>query len=171
MFLQTRLLVGRHLAYSVEGATEEEEKWFVTLIRFTPRYPRGRATALLNWQCSAIEVAADEQPVLVLLLLVALSESIREMRGVNRLKPFKRVALPLMDESVQWDSIVACKCSLDKGKSKQVKDEKERPEAADIFCSEDNMNYWWNVGKCKKEIGAGNCGAGACGTSVQPIFI
>jgi len=48
---------GRHLEYEVEpGAQAVEELSYVTVIRFTPDAPKGKATALLSWRGAAVEV-------------------------------------------------------------------------------------------------------------------
>lgn len=50
---------GRRLDYQVNGATPEEEAGFVTLVRFTPDTPSGKATALFNTSSGALEVHVD----------------------------------------------------------------------------------------------------------------
>lgn len=63
-----------------DGAYEVEEEEFVTLIRFTPDNPDGRATALLNWRLLVVEFLPEEDAVLVLLLCVAILRSVSEMK-------------------------------------------------------------------------------------------
>lgn len=50
------MVSGRRLDYQVNGATPEEEAGFVTLVRFTPDAPSGKATALFNTSSGALEV-------------------------------------------------------------------------------------------------------------------
>jgi hypothetical protein len=54
---QIRLECGRKLEYEVNGAPDEDEEGFVTLIRYDPiDAPFGRAAALFNWRTGAMEV-------------------------------------------------------------------------------------------------------------------
>lgn len=55
-FLQVTLASGRRLDYQVNGATLEEEAGFVTLVRYSPDTPSGKATALFNTSSGALEV-------------------------------------------------------------------------------------------------------------------
>lgn len=48
---------GRKLDYQVNGATPEEEAGFVTLIRYMPGTPLGKATAVFNTRSGAMEVS------------------------------------------------------------------------------------------------------------------
>ncbi|KAG0504602.1 hypothetical protein KC19_N016200 [Ceratodon purpureus] len=75
-----RLINGRKLQYAVDGATPEQEG-FVTLVRYNAQAPQGRATALFNWQVSAMEVHPEEDVVLVLLLCIATMRSIADFGG------------------------------------------------------------------------------------------
>ena len=50
------LLFGRWLQYRVVDSPPEEERGFVTVVRYTPECPTGKATALYNWKSGAIEV-------------------------------------------------------------------------------------------------------------------
>ena len=55
--IQISLECGRKLEYEVKGASEKDERGFVTLIRYdTADVPFGRATALFNWRTGAMEV-------------------------------------------------------------------------------------------------------------------
>lgn len=80
---QARLVNGRNLQYEVAGATSEEEDGFVTLIRYSPQSPQGRATALFNFKISVMEVAPEEDVLLVLLLCTATLRSIADFGGVS----------------------------------------------------------------------------------------
>ena len=64
----------------MDGATPEQEG-FVTLVRYNAQAPQGRATALFNWQVSAMEVHPEEDVVLVLLLCIATMRSIADFGG------------------------------------------------------------------------------------------
>lgn len=50
------LVSGRWLQYQVRDSPAEEERGFVTLVRYTPECPTGKATALFNWKSGAMEV-------------------------------------------------------------------------------------------------------------------
>lgn len=78
-----RLVNGRKLQYEVAGATSEEEDGFVTLIRYTPQSPQGRATALFNFKISVMEVVPEEDVLLVLLLCTATLRSIADFGGLT----------------------------------------------------------------------------------------
>ena len=55
--IQISLECGRKLEYEVKGASEKDERGFVTLIRYDAiDAPFGRATALFNWRTGAMEV-------------------------------------------------------------------------------------------------------------------
>ncbi|KAL3684840.1 hypothetical protein R1sor_002862 [Riccia sorocarpa] len=69
------LLRGRKLQYEVKSGTEEEEKYFVTLVRYRAANPLGAATALFNWKYGVYELSPEEDVVLVLLLSFAIKMS------------------------------------------------------------------------------------------------
>ena len=55
--IQISVQCGRKLQYEVKGASEKDERGFVTLIRYdNSGAPFGRATALFNWRTGAMEV-------------------------------------------------------------------------------------------------------------------
>ena len=55
--IQISVQCGRKLEYEVKGASEKDERGFVTLIRYDNiDAPFGRATALFNWRTGAMEV-------------------------------------------------------------------------------------------------------------------
>ncbi|XP_043711358.1 uncharacterized protein LOC122660208 [Telopea speciosissima] len=56
----------------------EEEEGFVTVVRFTPENPNGRATALLNWKLLVVELLPEEDAVMLLLLCIAILWSVSE---------------------------------------------------------------------------------------------
>lgn len=78
-----RLVNGRKLQYEVPGTTSEEEDGFVTLIRYSPQNPHGRATALFNFKMSAMEIVPQEDVLLVLLLCTATLRSIADFGGLT----------------------------------------------------------------------------------------
>ncbi|KAK7269386.1 hypothetical protein RIF29_22112 [Crotalaria pallida] len=59
---------------------EEDEEGFLTLVRFTEDDPDGKATALLNWKLSIVEVLPEEDAVLMLLLCISILKSVSEMK-------------------------------------------------------------------------------------------
>lgn len=65
-FWQVALVPGKRLDYQVNGSTEEEEAGFVTLVRYTPDAPAGKATALFNTSSGAMEVRIDIGVCLIL---------------------------------------------------------------------------------------------------------
>ncbi|KAL4202344.1 hypothetical protein AMTRI_Chr02g263280 [Amborella trichopoda] len=75
-----RLMNGRKLHYEVQGAKPEEEEGFLTMARFTPDSPNGKATALMNWKLFAMEVLPEEDAVLVLLICTAMVQTMCEAR-------------------------------------------------------------------------------------------
>ncbi|CAM6085943.1 unnamed protein product [Calypogeia fissa] len=77
---QMRLLGGRWLDYEVAGGKDRNEIKYLTLIRYTPDAPMGKATALINWQTASIEVKPEEDVVLVLLIANAISTSLVNMQ-------------------------------------------------------------------------------------------
>ena len=50
------LVSGRWMQYQVRDSPAEEERGFVTVVRYTPECPTGKATALYNWKSGAMEV-------------------------------------------------------------------------------------------------------------------
>lgn len=148
-----RLLLGRHLQYLVPGSSQTEEQGFVTLIRYTPLYPNGKAMGLFNWRTATLEASPEENPLLLLLLSITFTESLHEMEEVNRAKPYRRVRLPLRDSSRHWDAISGRQAYVSK---------------SDDFkfgsFEKDNIR-WWNLGTQARSPGAGGCGGGACGPS------
>jgi len=54
------LVSGRWLQYQVRDGPPEEERGFVTVVRYTPECPTGKATALFNWKSAAMEVFCQQ---------------------------------------------------------------------------------------------------------------
>jgi len=77
-----RLLRGRKLQYQLknDGAakTPDEEEHYITLVRYSPEHPDGKATALLNWKLLAVEFLPEEDAVLTLLLCIAIARTVSE---------------------------------------------------------------------------------------------
>ncbi|KAF9604023.1 hypothetical protein IFM89_001383 [Coptis chinensis] len=84
-----RLLKGRKMQYQVMNKVSckpgdkqaEEEDAFVTLVRYTPGNPNGRATALMNWRLLVVEFLPEEDAVMVLLICMAILRTVTEMVG------------------------------------------------------------------------------------------
>lgn len=77
------MLKGRKLQYQVKSeslgkATDEDEEHYITLVRYSPEHPDGKATALLNWKVLAVEFLPEEDAVLILLLCMAIAQTISE---------------------------------------------------------------------------------------------
>ncbi|GLJ07471.1 hypothetical protein SUGI_0067860 [Cryptomeria japonica] len=72
---------GRRLQYQVEEGSNNDDMSFVTIVRFFPNAPLGRATALFNWRTGEIEVSEEENVVLVILLMATIGVSIYDMMG------------------------------------------------------------------------------------------
>ncbi|KAK2965867.1 hypothetical protein RJ640_024709, partial [Escallonia rubra] len=84
-----RLLKGRQIECGTEvkesrhvndETEEEEEDGFVTLVRYSEENPTGKATALLNWKLSVVELLPEEDAVFVLLLCMSILRSVSEIR-------------------------------------------------------------------------------------------
>lgn len=54
------LVSGRWLQYQVRDSRPEEERGFVTVVRYTPECPTGKATALFNWKSAVMEVLTNK---------------------------------------------------------------------------------------------------------------
>uniref|UniRef100_A0A7I4FBT1 GRPD C-terminal domain-containing protein n=1 Tax=Physcomitrium patens TaxID=3218 RepID=A0A7I4FBT1_PHYPA len=78
-----RLVNGRKQQYEVPGASPQDEEGFITLIRYGPHTPQGKATALFSFKVSAMEVLPEEDVVLVLLLCTATMRSIADFGGLS----------------------------------------------------------------------------------------
>ncbi|XP_039114218.1 uncharacterized protein LOC120249688 [Dioscorea cayenensis subsp. rotundata] len=105
------LHIGRKLQYqmkeqrSIDETNEEEH--YVTLIRFSPENPEGKATALINWKLFAMEFLPEEDAVIVLLLCVAIVRTMSEVKqedagGLLARRRVREVKTGLRD----WGSIM-----------------------------------------------------------------
>lgn len=107
-----RLVNGRKLQYEVPGASSEEEDGFVTLIRYSPESPQGKATALFNFKVSMMEVVPEEDVLLVLLLCTATLRSIADFGGLTtgnvHTRKRARESQPGLKD---WDAVVQENCS------------------------------------------------------------
>lgn len=83
------LVCGRWLQYQVRDAPAEEERGFVTVVRYTPECPTGKATALFNWKSAAMEVTPGENAILILLLMTVTALSVHDLLGTMSTKPTK----------------------------------------------------------------------------------
>jgi hypothetical protein len=102
-----RLVNGRKQQYEVPGAPPAEDEGFVTLIRYGPHTPQGKATALFNFKVSAMEVAPEEDVVLVLLLCTATMRSIADFGGLSAGNEYtRRRTKELTPGSKDWGSVV-----------------------------------------------------------------
>lgn len=63
-----------------EKEIEEEEDYFLTVVRLTEEKPDGKATALINWKLLVVEVSPEEDAVLMLLLCISILRSVSEMK-------------------------------------------------------------------------------------------
>lgn len=63
-----------------EKEIEEEEDYFLTVVRLTEEKPDGKATALINWRLLVVEVSPEEDAVLMLLLCISILRSVSEMK-------------------------------------------------------------------------------------------
>ncbi|KAK3041923.1 hypothetical protein RJ639_002231 [Escallonia herrerae] len=111
-----RLLKGRQMEYGTEvkesrhvndDTEEEEEDGFVTLVRYSEENSTGKATALLNWKLSVVELQPEEDAVFVLLLCMTILRSVSEIRkedvGNLLLRRRQKEAKP---GSRDWGSVI-----------------------------------------------------------------
>lgn len=105
--MQARLVNGRKQQYEVPGASPQEDEGFVTLIRYGPHTPQGKATALFNFKISAMEVVPEEDVVLVLLLCTATMRSIADFGGLSAGNEYtRRRSKENHPGSKDWGSVV-----------------------------------------------------------------
>ncbi|OAY81355.1 Glycine-rich domain-containing protein 2 [Ananas comosus] len=75
-----KLLRGRRLQYQVKKfIRDEDEDQYFTLVRASESQ-EGKATALLNWKLLAVEFSPEEDAVLVLLICMAITRTLTEIR-------------------------------------------------------------------------------------------
>lgn len=92
---------------AVENDEDGEDEGFVTLVRFTDDYPKGKATALVNWKLLVVEVLPEEDVVFVLLICISILRSVSRMGkedigGLLIRRRLKEAKLGVRD----WGSVV-----------------------------------------------------------------
>ncbi|CAM0881186.1 unnamed protein product [Alopecurus aequalis] len=108
---EARLLVGRRLSYSINkdstSNNHNEEEQYITLLRTSPDHPDGRATVLLNWKLLAVEFLPQEDAVFVLLLCMAITRTMTEIRreDVAGLLVRRRIREPQVGQR-DWGSVM-----------------------------------------------------------------
>uniref|UniRef100_A0ACD5X8N6 Uncharacterized protein n=1 Tax=Avena sativa TaxID=4498 RepID=A0ACD5X8N6_AVESA len=108
---EARLLIGRRLSYTIDkdGASKNhnEEEQYITLVRTSPDHPDGRATVLLNWKLLAVEFLPKEDAVFVLLLCMAITRTMTEIRreDVAGLLVRRRIREPHVGQR-DWGSVM-----------------------------------------------------------------
>ncbi|XP_047047917.1 glycine-rich domain-containing protein 2 isoform X2 [Lolium rigidum] len=107
---EARLLVGRRLSYSINkdstSYNHNEEEQYITLVRTSADHPDGRATVLLNWKLLAVEFLPQEDAVFVLLLCMAITRTMTEIRreDVAGLLVRRRIREPQVGQR-DWGSV------------------------------------------------------------------
>lgn len=108
---EARLLIGRRLSYSIDkdstSKNHNEEEQYITLVRTSPDHPDGRATVLLNWKLLAVEFLPKEDAVFVLLLCMAITRTMTEIRreDVAGLLVRRRIREPQVGHR-DWGSVM-----------------------------------------------------------------
>uniref|UniRef100_J3KZN0 GRPD C-terminal domain-containing protein n=2 Tax=Oryza brachyantha TaxID=4533 RepID=J3KZN0_ORYBR len=108
---EARLLVGRRLNYRVnkESTSNDcnDEEQYLTLVRISTDLPGGRATMLLNWKLLAVEFLPEEDAVFVLLLCMAMAQTMTEIRreDVAGLLVRRRISEPRVGQR-DWGSVM-----------------------------------------------------------------
>ncbi|KAG0630927.1 hypothetical protein M758_1G214600 [Ceratodon purpureus] len=149
------LVSGRWMQYQVRDSPAEEERGFVTVVRYTPECPTGKATALYNWKSGAMEVTPGENAVLVLLLSSVTALAVHDLLGRMSQKPMKPTKKIMLPNKEEWGAV-----NIEYGSGGSLAN-----------------RFWWTLGSqvWAQEIydvtpksaaecgGAGACGGGACG--------
>lgn len=153
------LISGRWLQYQVRGSCCEQERGFVTVVRFTPECPTGKATALFNWKSGAMEVSPGESAILVLLLSTVTGLAVHDLLGTMTTRPTKTTKKVQLPHNAEWGAVTM--------------DCDNRGSLAN--------RCWWSLGSqaWASEIydgnsrsasecgGPGACGGGACATGAS----
>ncbi|XP_024524999.1 glycine-rich domain-containing protein 1-like, partial [Selaginella moellendorffii] len=111
------LFSGRHLEFAVPGASDRQEAWFVTMVRFTRDAPQGKATALFNWRSGGMQIDPNEDVLLVLLLSATISMSVSDMLGKSIpswMTTSKRVIVS-EEEQDHWGAVM-----IDRRRGKEI---------------------------------------------------
>jgi hypothetical protein len=99
------------LSYSINkdstSYNHNEEEQYITLVRTSADHPDGRATVLLNWKLLAVEFLPQEDAVFVLLLCMAITRTMTEIRreDVAGLLVRRRIHEPQVGQS-DWGSVM-----------------------------------------------------------------
>ncbi|XP_024522159.1 uncharacterized protein LOC112343246 [Selaginella moellendorffii] len=154
------LFSGRHLEFAVPGASERQEAWFVTMVRFTRDAPQGKATALFNWRSGGMQVDRNEDVLLVLLLSATISMSVSDMLGKaipSWTRTSKRVIVS-EEEQDHWGAVTVDRRRRDGGDGGDG--------GGDVGCGDGcdgDGQCWYDEGG--SYCGGGGGGGGGCGIS------
>ncbi|KAG0565461.1 hypothetical protein KC19_8G192000 [Ceratodon purpureus] len=129
------LVSGRRLDYQVNGASPEEEAGFVTLVRYTPDTPSGKATALFNTSSGAMEVKPEESVPLVVLLSTVISISLVEMLGKSRPQISKTGRNKARASGNEWGAVIF---------ERQANEKSDIARKMALYNSL-NYHYWWDM--------------------------
>jgi hypothetical protein len=129
------LVSGRRLDYQVNGATPEEEAGFITVVRFTPDTPSGKATALFNTSSGALEVKPEESVLLVVLLSTVISISLVEMLGKSGPQMPKAGRTKPRASGNEWGTVIH---------ERQANEKSDIARKLALFNSL-NYHYWWDM--------------------------
>lgn len=99
------LVSGRWLQYQVRDSQPEDERGFVTVVRYTPECPTGKATALFNWKSGAVEVTLGENVILVLLLQTVTALAVHDLLGTMSKRPTKVTKKTILPHGAEWGKI------------------------------------------------------------------
>lgn len=99
------LVSGRWLQYQVRDSQPEDERGFVTVVRYTPECPTGKATALFNWKSGAVEVTLGENVILVLLLQTVTALAVHDLLGTMSKRPTKVTKKTILPHGAEWGAV------------------------------------------------------------------
>eukprot|EP00262_Sarcandra_glabra_P017109 TRINITY_DN5760_c0_g1_i2.p1 TRINITY_DN5760_c0_g1~~TRINITY_DN5760_c0_g1_i2.p1 ORF type:complete len:417 (-),score=56.38 TRINITY_DN5760_c0_g1_i2:74-1324(-) len=152
-----KLLIGRKWQYQAKDLKserqEEEEDGFVTLVRFAPENPNGKATALLNWRHLAVELSPEEDAVLALLVCVAITRTVSEIRreDVGNLLVRRRIK-EVQSGSRDWGSVIVPSSSSSSSSSPT-----SFSSSSSSTCFLPHLQPWhWNAKEVLASAEAGN---------------
>ena len=84
----------------------KDESDYVTLVRYSASFPRGRATALMNWRLGAIEVDILDSTVLVMSISRPIFLSVEAVCGDSGEGTSSEGEIPLalkvLEEGDEW---------------------------------------------------------------------
>ncbi|KAG0620699.1 hypothetical protein M758_4G236500 [Ceratodon purpureus] len=153
------LVSGRWLQYQVKDSQPEEERGFVTVIRYTPECPTGKATALFNWKSAAMEVTPGENAVFVLLLCSVTTLAIHDLLGTMSKRPTKVTKKTTLPNKAEWGAV-----NIETGTKPNGPSSTNRfwwTMSSQVWAHEmyDSTSSKSTAAECG---GAGACGGGAC---------